>query len=477
MHDAIIVGAGPNGLVAAIELARAGLDVLVVEAAHEPGGGVRTAELTRPGFLHDVCSGVHPLAVAAPALAHLPLAEHGLEWVHAPLCVAHPLDGSPAATLESSLDRTVVAMGRDGRAWRNLVAPFVREWDKLADDILRPIRVPRHPLVSARFGIHALRSARALARGRFESRRVQALFGGLAAHGMLPLERAATAAIGLVLGITAHVGGWPVPRGGAARLSDALVRLLAAHGGRIQCDTRVRSLDELPDARAVLLDLTARQVADVAAARLPDSYRRRLQQVRPGAAAFKIDYALREPIPWKDEACRRAMVVHVGGTLDEIIAAEQAVWQREARARPFVLVSQPSLFDDSRAPSGAHTAWAYTHVPTGFTGDATAAVESQLERFAPGFRECVIQRAVLSPAWLERHNPNLVGGDINGGAPDLRQTLARPTPSWNPYTTPVPHLYLCSSSTPPGGGVHGMCGYNAAHAALRRTFGVRNAGS
>ncbi len=473
--DAIVVGSGPNGLVAAIELAQAGLDVLVIEAADEPGGGVRTAELTLPGFRHDICSGVHPLAVASPALRELPLDHHGLVWLHAPLCVAHPLDDAPAGALARSMDETAALLGADGAAWRALVARYVDEWDALAADILRPLRTPRHPLLAARFGVHALRSAVGLARGRFSKPRTQALFGGLAAHGMLPLEDAATAAIGLVLGVTAHVGGWPVPQGGAAALTNALVGLLRSLGGRIEYGTHVNSLDELPAARAVLLDLTAHQAAAVGGDRLPARYRRRLERVRHGAAAFKVDYALSEPIPWRDDTCGRAMVVHVGGTLDEVAAAERTMREGRVAGRPFLLVSQPSLFDAARAPDGAHVAWAYAHVPNGFRGDITAAMEAQIERFAPGFLDCVLDRAVLTPGWLERHNPNLVGGDINGGAPDLRQTVLRPTPSWNPYATPVEHLYLCSASTPPGGGVHGMCGRNAARTALWRSFGLRSA--
>lgn len=476
--DAVVVGAGPNGLVAAIELARAGLEVLVIEAADTPGGGVRTAELTRPGFRHDVCSGVHPLAVAAEALRDLPLREHGLEWVHAPLCVAHPLDDAPAAALTHSLAESAASLGEDAAAWTSLMRPFIERWDDLAYDLLRPLRVPRRPLLAARFGLHALRPASSLARSRFRTPRARALFAGLAAHGMLPLEDRATAAIGLVLGIAAHVGGWPVPRGGAGALTAALVRVLEAYGGRIECGRRVRRLDELPPARAVLLDLTAGPALEVAGDRFPGRFRGRLERIRPGAAAFKVDYALSAPIPWRDEACRRAMVVHVGGRLAEVAAAERAVAAGSVADAPFLLVSQPSLFDPTRAPGGAHTAWAYAHVPNGFSGDITDRIEAQLERFAPGFRDVVLERAVLTPAWLERHNPNLTGGDINGGAPDLRQTLLRPAGRWDPYGTPVDHIYLCSSATPPGGGVHGMCGLNAARVALRRSFGRgRNAGS
>lgn len=471
-YDAIVVGAGPNGLVAAIELARAGLSVLVREAAHEPGGAVRSAELTLPGFVHDVCSGVHPLAVASPAFTALPLAEHGVEWVHAPLCLAHPLSDRPGAALARTFGETDALLGDDGGAWRGLIEPLASEWDALARDILQPLRVPAHPLLSARFGYHALRSARGLARARFDIEEARALFGGLAAHGMLPLERTATAAIGMVLGATAHVGGWPVPKGGARAITDALVAILRAHGGDLECDAPVSTLAELPPAHAVLLDLTARQAARVAGDRFPTRYRARLERFRYGVAAYKLDYALSDPIPWHDERCRRAMVVHVGGTLDEVCAAERAPWQGRAAERPFLLVSQPSLFDSTRAPAGRHTAWAYTHVPNGWSGDATGAMEAQLERFAPGFRDCILERAVLTPRWLEQHNANLVGGEINGGAPDLRQTILRPTAAWDPYSTPAEGVYLCSASTPPGGGVHGMCGRNSARSVLRRTFGM-----
>ena len=464
--DAVVVGAGPNGLVAAIELARHGLDVLVLEAADTPGGGVRTAELTLPGFRHDICSSVHPLAVAAPALHELPLEAYGVEWVHAPLCVAHPTDDAPAAAIEHSLQASAALLGPDGDAWTRLVGTTAKNWDRVAADILRPVRLPRHPMTALRFGWHALQPAARLARARFSTPAARALFAGLAAHGGLPLEHLATAAIGLVLGATAHVGGWPVPRGGAAVLTDALVRILHAHGGRVECGVRVESLDALPPARAILLDLTARPAIAVAGERFPRRYRRRLAALRPGIGTFKVDYALSEPVPWRDEACRRAMVVHVGGTLDEVRAAERAPWEGRVADRPFVLTAQPSLFDDTRAPEGRHTVWAYIHVPVGWTGDATAAIEDQLERFAPGFRDCVLARAVLTPAWLERHNANLVGGDISGGAPDLRQTLLRPAPAWNPYATPAPGVYLCSAATPPGGGVHGMCGRNAARTVL-----------
>ena len=471
-YDAIVVGAGPNGLVAAIELARAGLHVLVREAASTPGGGVRSAQLTLPGFTHDVCSGVHPLAIASPALAELPLTQHGVEWVHAPLCLAHPLRDGVGAALARTFDDSDALLGRDARAWRRLIEPLVREWPALSHDILRPLRIPARPLLAARFGMRALRSADSLARAQFETPQGRALFAGLAAHGMLPLERTATAAIGMVLGTTAHVGGWPVPRGGAQALSNALVAILRAHGGTVECDAPVASLDELPHARAILLDLTARQAAHVAGDRLPARYRRKLERFRYGVAAYKIDYALSEPIPWRDPHARRAMVVHVGGTLDEIRAAERAPWNGRAADAPFLLVSQPSLFDATRAPVGRHTGWAYAHVPNGFTGDLTEAMEAQLERFAPGFRDCVLERAVLTPQWLEQHNANLVGGEINGGAPDLRQTILRPTSAWDPYATPAEGVYLCSSSTPPGGGVHGMCGRNAARSALRRSFGM-----
>ena len=466
-YDAIVVGSGPNGLAAAITLARAGRSVVVFEGAGTPGGGVRSAELTLPGFLHDVCSAIHPLGLGSPFFRELPLADHGLEWIQPPLPLAHPLDGGGAVLLERSLDATAHGLGLDAEPYRRLMAPLADDWDLLAPQLLGPLRPPRHCLALARFGLAALRSARGLAQARFRTDRAQALFAGLAAHSILPLEWTATASFGLVLGLLAHVVGWPMPRGGSQRITDALVAHLRRLGGEVVTGTHVASLELLPRARAVLLDVTPRQVLRLAGDRLPARYRRALDRYRYGPAAFKLDLALDGPIPWRAAECARAGTVHVGGTLDEIAAGEAAVWRGEHPERPFVLVAQQSLFDPTRAPEGRHTVWAYCHVPNGSTVDMTGRIEAQIERFAPGFSERILARAARSPAASEAYNPNFVGGDINGGAQSLDQLFTRPTWSLFPYATPVRGLYLCSASTPPGGGVHGMCGYHAARAALR----------
>ena len=471
-RDAIVVGAGPNGLAAAIALAREGLDVLVVEASPNPGGGLRSEELTLPGYRHDVCSAIHALAIASPFLSTLPLQEHGLEWIEPPLPCVHPLEGCPAALLARDPAATAAGLGADGAAWQRLVRPFLARWPSLLPELLGPLRPPRHPWAMARFGSVGLRPASAVAR-RFRDHRARALWGGLAAHSFLPLERSPTAAIGLVLALAGHAYGWPIVRGGSARLAHALAAHLTALGGEVRTGWHVTRLEELPPARAVLLDLTPRQVAAVAAARLPSRYRRRLLRYRYGPAAFKVDFALSEPVPWTDGECARAATVHLGGSLEEIAAAERACWRGEMPERPFVLFAQPTAFDPDRAPPGRHVGWAYAHVPHGWSGDATAAVEAQIERFAPEFGDVLLARCARGPRELERDNPNLVGGDINGGAQDLAQLFSRPAGLLDPYTTPVPGLFLCSSSTPPGGGVHGMCGWHAARSALRRVFGRR----
>ena len=465
--DAIVVGAGPNGLAAAIELARAGLTVTLIEGEAQIGGGVRSATLTLPGFVHDVCSAVYPLGVASPFFTTLPLSEHGLEWIHPPAPLAHPLDDGTAALLERSFAATAASLGEDAEAWRRLLQPLAEGWPQLADDILAPPHLPRHPLLLARFARHALRSAQGLAEARFRGPRARALLAGLAAHSFLPLDRPATAAIGLVLGLLGHTVGWPVPRGGAGSLSAALAAHFQSLGGRIETATPVRTLDQLPAARTILLDMTPRQLLEIAGDRLGPRYRRRLQSYRYGPGVFKVDWALAGPIPWRATECARAGTVHLGGTLEEIAVGEQAVWQGRHPERPFVLLAQPSLFDPSRAPAGSHTGWAYCHVPNGSTADMTEAVERQVERFAPGFRDLILARHTRTAAGYELYNPNCIGGDINGGVQDLRQIFARPVPGPAPYATDREGLYLCSSSTPPGGGVHGMCGYHAARAALR----------
>ena len=468
--DAIVVGSGPNGLAAAITLAQAGLSVRVYEAKDRLGGGARSAELTLPGFLHDICSAIHPLGLASPFFCALPLGAHGLEWIHPPAALAHPFDDGTAALLERSIERTGQSLGEDALAYQQLMAPLVADWNDLADMVLGPLRLPRHPLVLLRFGLRAIGSAHHLAEGWFKGERARSLFAGLAAHASLPLERRPTAAFGLILGTLGHVVGWPLPRGGAQQISHALASYLRGLGGEMITGTPIDSLDALPAARAVLLDVTPRQLLAIAGKRLPGRYRRSLERYRYGPAAFKVDWALDGAIPWRASSCARAATVHVCGTLAEIAAAERAAWQGGHTGRPFVLVAQQSLFDPTRAPPGKHVAWGYCHVPNGSTYDMTESIERQIERFAPGFRERVLARSILPPAALEHYNPNYVGGDINGGVQDLWQLFTRPTLRLVPYATPVHGLYICSSSTPPGGGVHGLCGYYAARAALRLTF-------
>jgi phytoene dehydrogenase-like protein len=443
--------------------------VLVLEANQTVGGGARSAELTLPGFVHDLGSAIHPLGLGSPFFRLLPLAEYGLSWIHAPTPLAHPLDDGAAATLEPAVEETAGGLGPDAGAYRWLLGPVVADWPRLLPAVLGPLRLrsARHPLALARFGLRALPPARLLAEGLFRGERARALFAGLAAHAIQPLEWPGTAAAGLVLGALGHTVGWPLPRGGAQRVADALAGHLRALGGEIVTGAPVASLEELPRADSVLLDVTPRQLLRIAGGRLPAGYRRRLARYRYGPGVFKVDWALAGPIPWRAPACARAGTVHLGGALAEVAAAERAVWQGEHPERPFVLLAQPSLFDPSRAPAGGHTAWAYCHVPHGSSEDRTEAIERQVERFAPGFRELILGRSSMGPRDLERHDANLVGGDIGGGVLDLRQLYTRPLPRLVPYATPIRGLYLCSSSTPPGGGVHGLCGYFAARAALR----------
>jgi len=471
-YDAVVVGAGPNGLSGAVRLAQEKLSVLVVEARPSIGGGTSSAELTLPGFVHDVCSAIHPLGVGSPFFRTLDLGREGLSWIHPEIPLAHPLDGGRAAVLDRSLAKTANELGRDGPAYERLMAPFVENWDDLAAEFLQPmLHVPRHPLLLARFGLQALRSAGGLAAARFAGEPARALFAGLAAHSFLPLEQGPSAAFGLVLGTLGHAVGWPLPRGGSRQIANALAARLRSLGGEIAVNTPVSNIDQLPMARAVLLDVTPRQLLKIAGDRLPGSYCRRLERYRYGPGVFKLDYALATPIPWQAPACSRAGTVHVGGAFEEVALSERMACAGQAPERPFVLVAQPSLFDKSRAPEGRHTAWAYCHVPNGSTFDMTARIESQIERFAPGFRDRILARHAMNCADLEQRNANLIGGDINGGVADLRQLLARPVFSASPYRTPTQGIYLCSSSTPPGGGVHGMCGFHAAEAALRDLHG------
>jgi phytoene dehydrogenase-like protein len=476
-YDAVVVGAGPNGLAAAITLAQAGRSVVVYETGETVGGGSRTQELTLPGFRHDVCSAIHPLGVASPFFRTLPLDRYGLEWVYPPAPLAHPL-ANGAAILERSLDLMDATLGKqDAGAWRNLFSPFVEHWDALAQGILGPLRPGfqvTHPLTSlrmARFGLSALQPARRLAERTFAGERARALFAGMGAHAMLPLERPVSAAIALVLGTLAHLIGWPLPKGGSQALVDALAAYLRALGGEIITGVEVTSLRALPNSRAVLFDVTPRQMLRIAGDALPEAYRNRLGRYRYGPGVFKVDYALDGLIPWRDAACARASTVHVGGTLEEVATAEQQVSRGIAPERPFVLLAQQSLFDSTRAPEGKQTAWAYCHIPNGCEMDMTARIEAQIERFAPGFRDRILARHTLNPAQMERYNANYIGGDISGGLQDLGQLFTRPVAHLDPYATPNKRLYICSSSTPPGGGVHGMCGYYAAHSALRKILG------
>ncbi len=471
-YDAVVVGSGPNGLAAAITLARAGHSVLVIEAAATIGGGTRSAALTLPGFIHDVCSAVHPFAVASPFFKTLPLAQHGLELVHPPAPLAHPLDDGTVAMLERSLDATGISLAQDAAAYRRLMEPLAAHAEILFAELLGPLPIPRHFLSAARFGLRAIQPATMLARRTFAGPLARALFAGLAAHAILPLECWSTSAVALVLGIAGHTVGWPVVRGGSQQLAGSLAGHLASLGGEVVTSWRVESVDELPQARAVLLDLTPRQVVRLAGHRLPAGYVRRLGRYRYGMGVFKLDWALNAPIPWSAPACARAGTVHLGGTLDEVAASEAAIFRGEHPENPFVLLSQPSLFDPTRAPAGYHTAWAYCHVPNGSTVDMTARIEAQVERFAPGFRDTIRARHAMAPADFQSYNENYIGGDINGGSQDIRQLFTRPVARLVPYSTPSPGLYLCSSSTPPGGGVHGLCGYHAAQAVLRRALRV-----
>jgi phytoene dehydrogenase-like protein len=469
--DAIVIGSGPNGLSAGIELARNGHDVVVYEANDTIGGGCRSAELTLPGFVHDLCSAFHPLGAASPFFRSLDLTRDGLDWIEPPAALAHPLDDGTAVFLERSITATAANLGPDARAYRRLVAPLVPEWDDLAADALGPlIRIPRHPFVMARLGLPGVLPARMLARIAFSGVRARALFAGLAAHSVLPLDAPLTASFALMFAVLTHVANWPFPRGGTQRIADALATRLRSLGGTIVTDRRVRSLDELEPARAYLCDVTPRQLDEMAGRRLSDGYRARLRSFRYGPGVFKLDYAMDGPIPWRANECLRAGTVHVGGTLEEITESEAQVARGTPAERPFILVGQQSLFDESRAPSGKHTVWAYCHVPNGSTFDMTERMEAQIERFAPGFRERVLARSVMGPAEVQSHNANYIGGDIGGGANTLFQFMTRPFFRLDPYATSARDIYLCSSSTPPGGGVHGMCGYHAARSALRGAF-------
>lgn len=463
--DAIVVGAGPNGLAAAIRLAQAGWSVVVLERAPMPGGGAVSREVTLPGFVHDICSSVYPMVACSPYLSTLPLREHGLEWVFPPAAAAHPFDDGTAALLHNWFEDTVAGLGRDGAAYRSLMGDLVAHWRDLFGAAMAPMNAIRKPLLMASFGLRAMRSIRTIARAYFRTERARGLFAGIGGHALIPLEMLASAAPALMLATAGQAVGWPFARGGSQQLTNALVSYLKSLGGQVITDCTVESLDDLPPARAVLLDITPRQLLKMAGARLPVRFRRKLERYRYGMAAYKIDWALREPVPWAARECALAGTVHLGGSLDEISDSERRAWRGEVSERPYVLFAQPTLFDPTRAPAGRHIAWGYCHVPNGYNGDMVDRIEKQVERFAPGFRDCILSKSVMGPVELERHNPNLIGGDIAGGAPTLRQLFLRPTARL--YGTPLKGVYLCSSSTPPGPGVHGLCGYFAAEMALR----------
>jgi phytoene dehydrogenase-like protein len=466
-YDAVVVGSGPNGLGAAIRLAQAGRSVLVLEAAETPGGGCRTAELTLPGFLHDVCAAVHPLGLGSPFFRTLPLAEHGLSWIHPDAPLAHPFDDGPAALLERSVSDTAATLGTDAAAYKRLMGPVVPDdWDVTCAALRQPWRMAKYPFGLARFGLRSIRSSRGLTDDVFRGGRAKALFSGMAAHSFLPLEKSPSAAFGMALGIAGHAVGWPIARGGSQSIIDALISYLKTLGGEVVTGVRVASLADLPPSPLVLCDITPRQILAICGDRLPSLYRHQLEAYRYGPGVFKLDYALDGPIPWKAPECVRAATVHLGGARAEISASERAIWTDRPSEKPFILLVQPTLFDPTRAPEGKHIAWAYCHVPNGYEGDMTAAIEAQIERFAPGFRDLILARHAFAPAAWERYNANYVGGDINGGTQDWLQMFTRPVLRPIPWSTPIPGLYLCSSSTPPGGGVHGMSGYYAASVAM-----------
>jgi phytoene dehydrogenase-like protein len=467
-YDAVVVGAGPNGLAAAVELARNGWSVAVVEAESAIGGGTRSAEITLPGFVHDLGSAIHPFGYASPYFRSLPLEDHGLEWIHPPASLAHPFDDGTAAMLERSTETTGATLGPDAEAYQRVMAPLVADARTIVATLTGTPEFPRYPLALAAAGWRSLRSARSVATDTFEGEKARGLFAGNGAHSFLPLEKRPSALFGFVLGALGHAFGWPLPRGGSQKIADALASYLRSLGGEIYTGTRVRLVDEVPRTRTVLFDVTPRQLLPIAGDHFTERYRRALRRYRYGPGVFKMDFALDGPIPWQAEECLRAGTVHLGGTLEEISAGEAAVARGTHPENPWILLAQQSLFDDTRAPEGKHTVWAYCHVPNGSTFDMTERIEAQIERFAPGFGERILARSISGPAELESQNANLVGGDVAGGYMNLRQLLARPMIRPNPYSTPAEGLYICSSSTPPGGSVHGLCGYLAARAALRR---------
>ncbi len=468
-YDAVVIGSGPNGLCAGIALAQAGCSVLLVEAKDTLGGGVRSAELTLPGFVHDHCASIFPLSVASPFIRTLPLEKYGLEWVYSPLELVHPLDDGTAVGVERSLDATAEHLGVDGKAYRRLIQPLLDDWDRFVGDLLGPLPLPPRGLATyARFSLRAIQTAQGLARRWFRGKRARAVFAGMAGHSQLSFDTPASASFGMVICALAHAVGWPFPKGGAQALSRALAAHFASLGGEVLTSFPVQRLEQLPLFRAALFDVAPRHLLKILGERLPSGYRRQLEHYRYGPGVFKLDYALDGPIPWKAELCRHSATLHLGGTLEEMAASEWAVAHGQHPEKPYVLLAQHTLFDACRAPQGQHTAWAYCHVPNGSDQDMTGRIEAQIERFAPGFHAHVLARSGLTAQGMETYNPNYVGGDISAGKQDIFQLFTRPAVRLDPYSTPLKDVFICSSSTPPGGGVHGMCGYYAAQSVLRR---------
>jgi phytoene dehydrogenase-like protein len=470
-YDAVVVGSGPNGLAAAILLQQNGLSVLLIEGKDTIGGGVRSAELTLPGFLHDICSAIHPLAAASPFFETLPLAAHGLEYIYPEIAAAHPFDNGTVAILKHTVNETATLLGVDQEAYQNLMQPIVDSWPSIAPDILGPLHFPKHPLIMARFGLTALRSATSVA-DRFKTEQAKGLFAGMAAHSIQPLTNLSTAAVALILLSAGHLKGWPLPKGGSQQIANALGSYFISLGGKIETNTYISSLKQLPSSHAILFDTTPRQLLQIAGHRFSSIYKWQLERYRYGLGVFKMDWALDGPIPFTAQECTRAGTVHIGNTLSEIAASEQLTHDGRHPEKPFILLTQQSLFDTTRAPEGKHTSWAYCHVPNGSTVDMTAIIEKQIERFAPGFRDLILAKHTMNSIQIEEYNPNYIGGDIAGGALDLSQLFTRPALRWSPYKTSARGIYICSASTPPGGGVHGMCGYHAAKRALKDVFSV-----
>ncbi|MDB5120026.1 MAG: pys [Sphingobacteriales bacterium] len=467
--DAVVVGSGPNGLSAAITLQKFGLSVLVVEGKETIGGGMRTAELTLPGFKHDVCSAIHPMAIASPFFADLPLNEHGLELVYAPIEAAHPFDDGTAAALYRSVEKTAKSLGQDEEAYKKLIGSAVESWPKIVKDVLGPLTFPKHPVLMAQFGLDAMQPASWVAK-KFQTEKAKGLWGGMTAHSIQPLTNWSSAAIGIVLSAVGHLHGWPIPKGGSQSIANALASYFISMGGEIETNHWIKSIDQLPSSTAVLFDVTPKQLLAIAGQKFSGLYKWQLEKYRYGMGVFKIDWALSEPIPFTAPECREAGTVHLGNTFNEIANGEQTSSDGSHAEKPFVLLSQQSLFDSSRAPKGKHTAWAYCHVPNGSKVDMTAAIENQVERFAPGFKDIILAKNTMNTSEVEAYNPNYIGGDINGGIIDIGQLFTRPALRTSPYRTSAKGIYICSSSTPPGGGVHGMCGYHAAKAVLKDLF-------